>query len=697
MVSNTNLNLANSLKIDSNGNVSFSGLTSGIDWQSAVDAIMKAKQIPVDTLQTDITNNNDKVTALQTLTTDLQTLQGTLSTLYGAVSYQNAGNIFEAKQAFASTSRVDGQTPSAASNLVGVTVTNAATTGDHTIEVLRLAQAQKISSDAIASTTSTLGLTNGDSFTINGTSITVTSADTLVDIRDRINAADTGASPTGVTASIVSVGTGENYLMLTKDATGQPMTIADATGTPLQTLGILNGSEAVKNQLQAAQTAQFYADGLLDQTNTTYETAFQSASTNTIGSTGQITFTDSGTGTALGTVNYNASDSIQTLANNINAAGLGVTASIVQDGAGVRLDIKGSSAFTFSETGGGSAITDLGLTNSRQVIQRDSNTISDLFAGVTLSLYGAEQGTTVKLSIDKNLSQVVTAVQNFVTAYNALRTFINQNRLIDPNTGMKSANAGVLFDSNALQDVTTALTGILGAGSIGTSPDYSSLGQIGLSFADINTTDPTQANTLQLDQTTLQNALETDPSAVQQFFGFSMASSDPRVTLLGFDANTSYSTTGYTLNINPGVSANIGGAANGSDNGTVSVNGDALTVTSGGAQGLQLYTNGITAPTTVNINYSIGIGEQMYYAIQKLLDPTTGSVPTEINNLNDQNTQANDRINEMNTRLDIQRQDLLKRFQNMETQLSTSQTIMSSIQQMTYSMYGRNSSSSSSG
>ena len=695
MVSNTNLNLSNSLKVDSNGNVSFSGLSSGIDWQSAVDSIMAARQVPVDSLQTKVTANNDKVTALQTLTTDLQTLQNSLSSLYGAVTFQNAGNIFEAKQAFASTTRQDGQTPSAANNLVGATVTNAATTGQHTIEVLRLAQAQKISSDAIANTTTALGLTDGDSFTINGTTISVTSGDSLVDLRDRINAADTGSSPTGVTASIVSVGTNENYLVLTKDATGQPMTIADATGTPLQTLGILNASDAVKNQLQAAQTAQFYADGLLDQTNTTYETAFQSASSNTVGSTGQLTFTDSGTGTTLGTVNYNAGDSLQTLANNINAAGLGVTASIVQDGAGVRLDIKGSSAFTFSETGGGSAITDLGLTNSRKIIERDSNTISDLFDGVTLSLYGAEQGTTVKLSIEKDLSQVVTAVNGFVTAYNALRTFINQNRLIDPNTGQKSSSAGVLFDSNALQDVTTALTSILGGGSVGTSPDYSALGQIGLSFVDIHTTDPTTANTLQLDQTALENALENNPSAVQQFFGFSMASSDPRVTLLGFDANTSYSATGYTLNVNPGTSANIGGAANGSDNGTVSVNGNTLTVTSGGAQGLKLYTNGLTAPTTININYSIGVGAQMYFAIQNLLDQTTGSVPTEIKNLNDQNTLANDRINEMNARLDIQRQDLLSRFQNMETQLSTSQSLMNSLKQMTASMFGNSSSGSS--
>ncbi|MGH3264624.1 MAG: flagellar filament capping protein FliD, partial [Trebonia sp.] len=460
-----------------------------------------------------------------------------------------------------------------------MTVTNAATTGEHTIEVLRLAQAQKISSNSFTGTTTALGLTDGDSFTINGTAITVTSTDSMADLRDRINAADTGTNPTGVTASIVSVGTSENYLLLTKDATGEPMTISDTTGTPLQTLGILDSGDAVQNQLQAAQTAEFYADGLLDQTDTTYETGLQAAGTSTVGSTGQITFTSDADGSTLGTVTYNAGDSLATLASTINAAGMGVTATVVQDGGGVRLDLKGSAAFSFSETGGGSAIGDLGLKNSRKIVQRDSNTISDLYTGATLSLYGAEPGTTVKLSIEKDLSQVVTAVNGFVSAYNDLRTFINQNRLTDPTTGEKSSDAGVLFDSNALQDVTTALGAILGNGSTGTSPDFSSLGQIGLSFVDLSTSDPTKADTLQLDQTTLENALENDPSAVQQFFGFSMASSDPRVTLLGFDANTTYNSGGYTLNIDPGVSANIGGAADGSDNGTVTTSGAALTVT----------------------------------------------------------------------------------------------------------------------
>ena len=64
----SSLNL-NSLTIDSNGRVSFSGLSSGIDFQKAVDAIISAKKIPIDTMSTKVDTNNKQITALKSLQT----------------------------------------------------------------------------------------------------------------------------------------------------------------------------------------------------------------------------------------------------------------------------------------------------------------------------------------------------------------------------------------------------------------------------------------------------------------------------------------------------------------------------------------------------------------------------------------------------------------------------------------------------
>ena len=57
------LNL-DSLVVDSSGRASFSGLSTGIDFVGAVDAIIAAKRIPAVTLETRITGNEEEIAAL---------------------------------------------------------------------------------------------------------------------------------------------------------------------------------------------------------------------------------------------------------------------------------------------------------------------------------------------------------------------------------------------------------------------------------------------------------------------------------------------------------------------------------------------------------------------------------------------------------------------------------------------------------
>jgi flagellar hook-associated protein 2 len=648
------LNL-NSLVVDKNGRVSFSGLSSGIDFQAAVDAIIAARQIPADSLKTTIEANDKKVAALKDLRSNLDAVKQAISKLYGAVTFAAADNIFEAKQGFATTSRLDGQTPSTAANLLGVSVTNAAAAGSHTIEIRQTAKAHKVASDKVTSlTTAVSGISSGDRIVVDGqeayrtslqssgtvaigsngtlsftrqsdgaslgtvaytstttlqelataitanitgytgtvvtegssvrleikssdgtkftiaesgggsfltafdlrdkNEVTLNSTDTIQDIRDRINNAKLGVS-----ASIATVTSTEHYLVLTKDDTGQTMTLKNAQGTALQSLGFLTAGNAIKNELQAAQKANFYADGLLDQTKTKYETSFQSASTVQVGSSGTLRFTRDSDSVVLGNVNYSSTDSLQTLANNINAAAMtGVTASIVTDGAGVRLEVSGASAMTISETGAGSAITTLDLKQKRRLFERESNTVSDMYTGVTFSLFQAEKGTTVKVDIERNLSSVKTQIESFVEAYNKLRSFINEHRQIDTQTGTIDKEVAVLYGSAALSEADRTLSRILGTGVQGVDADFSVLAQIGVTFVDNDTLDdPLLANTLQIDSTKLDDALLNNDQDVRKLFAFDLAPTDPRVTLLGFDGYTTYSSSGYTLNIQPNSGSNM--------------------------------------------------------------------------------------------------------------------------------------------
>jgi flagellar hook-associated protein 2 len=299
------------INVDANGRTSFSGLSSGIDFRGAIDSIIAAKRIPIDSLETKVVENADRITALQDLRSSLNGMRDALSTLYGAVSFQNTQDIFENKQAFGSTSRVDGQTAPASANLAGISVTNEAQLGSFSIDVIQTAAGNKISSKAFTATNTSLGLTANDSFTIEGVTLTVSGTETLVDLRNRINNANSGTNATGVTASIVSVSSTENYLILTRAGGDAAMALTETTGTPLRTLGIFDGSGAVANTLQVAQMAQFYADGLLDQTNTIYESSYQSSGTVQVGSTGEITFAV-GSPAVNTTVAYASTDTLQT-------------------------------------------------------------------------------------------------------------------------------------------------------------------------------------------------------------------------------------------------------------------------------------------------------------------------------------------------------------------------------------------------
>ncbi len=560
------LNL-NSLTVDDSGRVFFSGLTSGIDFQQAVDSIIAAKRIPIDTLENRVTDNEATIAALQELRTFLNTFKNTLSNLRGAVTVGNTSDIFAAKETFASTTRTDGVTPSAAANLLGVSVTNAATAGSHTIEVLRVAAAHKVGGGTVADQMAELGFSG--SFDITGSggtaTITVQSTDTLQDVRDRLNNANTGTNATGVSASVVQVSASEFVLVLTDDETGQTMTFANETGGLLNSLGIsADGGSTFSNQLQAAQTARFTADGLTDPDR--FESSFITGSAVQLDSIATSTTFPASFDIKVGgdTVTVSgiaATDTVSALVTAINnaitAAGggnavfdAGTAASLMTDGDGVRLVITNSSAaaITLIDTNG--LLGELGVDNDL-VIERTSNTVTDLFTGVTLTLFQAEEGTKIKLDIEQDLSGLKTALQNFVTAYNDLKSFINGQTQVDSTTGEKSGDAGVLFTSSTLSSVESQLAQILGSSVSGVSGAFSVLAQIGIDFIDNSAlSDPLLADTLEIDNSTLDTALLNNVDDVRRLFAFDFSTSDPRVSLLDFTANTTFNASGYLLNVN---------------------------------------------------------------------------------------------------------------------------------------------------
>src|SRR5690606_26071808 len=231
------------------------------------------------------------------------------------------------------------------------------------------------------------------------------------------------------------------------------------------------------------------------------------------------------------------------------------------------------------------------VTKQPLLIERSSNTIDDLFAGVTLSLYQAEPGTTISIDVDRNLTQAKTAITGFVDAYNAARSFLNFHLDTDPATGKPNEGAS-LFGSTALADIETRMSRIVGSGAQGTSPEFTVLAQIGIGFVNNNAlVDPLAANTLTIDNEKLDQALIGSIDDVKKMFSFDFAASSPQVSMLTFDGRAAHKPGGYSLSVD--WDEENGGIASATIDGEpVRVDGRRLTVESGNAKGLVLYFNG---------------------------------------------------------------------------------------------------------
>jgi flagellar hook-associated protein 2 len=227
-----------------------SGLISGIDYRSLIDQIITNESQPAVTLRSREQTYKDQVTAFGQYKTLLSALQASVKDL-------RTGAAFDAVSA--SVAAVSGTRA-----LITASGNANSATGTYQIQVTKLAKAQKLGSTTYASPTSALGLTAG-SFTVNGATVNVEASDTLTTLRDKLNAVNTGAAASKVSASILQVDATHYRLVLTSDATGATgMTFANVSGGAPQALGLTDGSNVIQAGavLVAGGDATFSVDGV---------------------------------------------------------------------------------------------------------------------------------------------------------------------------------------------------------------------------------------------------------------------------------------------------------------------------------------------------------------------------------------------------------------------------------------------------
>lgn len=236
------------------------------------------------------------------------------------------------------------------------------------------------------------------------------------------------------------------------------------------------------------------------------------------------------------TVTIGATDnSLTGIAAAINAAGAGVTASVITDSSGARLSVKGATgaeqAFTIdvAEDGGAPGLSALAyspasptMTLSRAAqdaivaldgveVNRGSNSISDLIAGVRIDLVKAETGRAATITAGRPTESLGQAVSDFVAAFNELRSILRSDT--DPETGVLRTDIGARDMTRQLAALTSK---VIANSADPTAPQ--TLAEIGVKT--------NRDGSLSLDTKRLNDVLATNPKAIEAMFDPAPGSGD---------------------------------------------------------------------------------------------------------------------------------------------------------------------------
>ncbi|ABB74642.1 flagellar hook-associated protein 2 [Nitrosospira multiformis ATCC 25196] len=249
-----------------------------------------------------------------------------------------------------------------------------------------------------------------------------------------------------------------------------------------------------------------------------------------------------------------SSNTLSGVRDAINAANAGVSATIVNDGAGNKLvltakdpgaasslkitvsdddggnlDTTGLSALAFDPTvGGGSgknliqvqAAQDAKLRIDGIDIVKSSNTITDAIEGVTLSLLKTNAGSPTTLNVSPDTAAAKTAVEAFVKSYNSINQTLSNLSAYNPGAKKGAILQGDSAAFSIQRGIRSALTAMMGD-----SRGFTSLSQIGVTLQ--------KDGSLAVDSAKLQASMDTGFEQIGRLFTIGGTSTDSLISYEG--------------------------------------------------------------------------------------------------------------------------------------------------------------------
>ncbi len=365
----------------------------------------------------------------------------------------------------------------------------------------------------------------------------------------------------GFQTALQGLNNANKFQSLTASVSDKAFFTASATASAAPgTYSLEVSSLAQSQQLAAAgQASSTAAIGSGAATTLTFDFGTISGGTLTDGTYSGAAFASSGKGTKSVTIDA-SNNSLQGIRDAINAAKIGVKASIVNDGSGtpyrltlaadgqgaansMKISVAGDAAIgalLAHDPAGAQALNEsvtaqnANLKVNGVAVSKPSNTISDVVEGVTLTLL-KPTAAAEKLSVARDTTSITNSVNSFVKAYNDMANTLKNLTAYDKAT----QKGAILLGDATVRSLQTQLRGILGTALAGTPGDLTTLSSIGVSFQ--------LDGTLAVDSSKLNAAMNDHFDEIASLFASVGKSTD---TLVSFSSASSSVKPGtYAVNV----------------------------------------------------------------------------------------------------------------------------------------------------
>ncbi len=498
--------------------ISFSGLASGLDTSSWVDALVSVKQSKITSMQTDLQT-------IQSKKSSLTATRSTVSALRTAIEKLTDKKFGGTYDLFSKNSAI-----SSDESIFTATASSAAIKQTYNVSVQRLATMTKATSLNSASSIA------DDSTRLSGLGISAGKLTVYVDGLKNVVEIEDGDTISNLKANLAAIGVNANIgedgkLSLSSSIAGKTIHVGATTDTTNFVSITGMGAQEDGSYLSSVALYKANASTVLTSEDSGFNTRI-TAGTFTIGNA----VFNIGENTRLSDIinQINNNDEAQVSAYWDDTTGKMTLTSTKEGSSYINIE-AGTSNFTdvmgFTETtrdGDNNILSQIMYIDAQTLgenaeftingtsMTSTSNTItSDVsrLAGVTLTLkkVSSEEDGDSTLRVEQDSSSLVEAVKNFISAYNDTVNKIEE----------VTAKGADLQRETSLTSLMSTLRNYANGSNSSNGGAYRLLSQVGISTMQANSGDnlSTATNTLEFDEDAFLLALEEDPDSLEALIG----------------------------------------------------------------------------------------------------------------------------------------------------------------------------------